>query len=115
MADDVAPVFEEHYSEQGFWAKLRGYALAAGAAAVEKALALYYCANDPETPARAKAIIYGALGYFILPLDVIPDALPVIGYSDDIGLLAAALVAVATHVKAAHADRAKETLRQWFS
>jgi uncharacterized membrane protein YkvA (DUF1232 family) len=114
-SDDGAPAFDQHYSEEGFWSKLRSYAITAGKVVVEKALSLYYCALDPDTPAWAKGIIYGALGYFILPLDAIPDAIPILGYTDDLGVLAAALAAVASHVKDSHIERARETLKRWFS
>jgi uncharacterized membrane protein YkvA (DUF1232 family) len=115
MADEVVSGFEDRYSEKGFWAKLRDFALAAGAAVVEKALALYYCALDPETPAWARTIAIGALGYFILPLDAIPDTIPVVGYSDDLGVLIAAMGAITAHIKPEHYERAKETLKRWFS
>ena len=114
-ADDPESGFDRQYSEDGFWTKLRRYALVAGQAVVEKALALYYCALDAETPTWAKSIIYGALAYFILPLDAIPDAIPAGGYTDDLGVLAAAFAAVASHLKEAHVERAKETLKRWFS
>ena len=109
------PALEQQYSEESFWTKLRNYALSAGQALVENALSLYYCALDPETPAWAKSIIYGALAYFILPLDAIPDTIPLVGYSDDVGVLAAALGAVASHLKDIHIERARQTLKRWFS
>jgi uncharacterized membrane protein YkvA (DUF1232 family) len=115
MASDGGSGFEGHYSEQGFWAKLRDYALAAGSAVIEKALALYYCATDSDTPAWARGVIYGALGYFIFPIDAIPDTMPVIGYTDDLGVLVAAAAAVAAHMKPEHAERAKAMLKHWFS
>lgn len=114
-SDDPEVGLDQQYSDDGFWNKLRRYALVAGQAVVEKALALYYCALDPETPTWAKSIIYGALAYFILPLDAIPDAIPVGGYTDDLGVLLAALAAVAGHLKDTHVERAKETLKRWFS
>ena len=79
------------YSDEGFWAKVASFAKAAGKELIEKALWLYYAAQDPATPAWAKGIVYGALGYFILPIDAIPDVTPVIGYTDDLGVLAAAV------------------------
>ncbi|WCY74099.1 YkvA family protein [Pseudomonas aeruginosa] len=75
----------------------------------------YYAATDSDTPTWAKTTIYGALGYFISPIDVIPDITPIVGYTDDIGVLCAALAATATHIKAEHVTKAKETLKQWFS
>jgi uncharacterized membrane protein YkvA (DUF1232 family) len=67
------------------------------------------------TPVGAKSIIVGALGYFISPVDAIPDIIPVAGYTDDLGVLTMAFATVAMHVKDVHGDMAKEKLKQWFS
>jgi uncharacterized membrane protein YkvA (DUF1232 family) len=106
--------FAREYSERGFWDKVRGFARAAGEGVLEPALKLFYASQDPDTPAWAKAVIYSALGYFISPLDAIPDMTPVVGYADDLGVLVAALATVAAHIRPQHGVRAKETLREWF-
>lgn len=111
MSDDG---FEKAYSEGGFWEKARKYARAAGETVLEPALKLYYAARDPDTPAWAKTTMFGALGYFISPLDAIPDLTPVVGYSDDLGVLVAAVAAVASHIKPEHAEKARQALKQWF-
>lgn len=103
------------YSENRFRTKLARYALTAGQAVVEKALVLFYVLRDPATPARAKAIVIGALGYFIMPLDAIPDLLPGVGFSDDLGALAIAFALVAMHIKPAHFDRAKKATLRIFN
>ena len=100
------------YDETSFWRKVRRFAFAAGRSVVDKALVLYFCMRDPDTPKWAKAVILGALGYFILPLDAIPDLLPGIGFTDDMGVMAAALVTLAAHVKRQHRERAREIL-EW--
>lgn len=110
MAED----FSSQYSDNGFWDKVKGYAKVAGKGALEPALKMYYAAMDSDTPAWAKATIFGALGYFISSIDAIPDLLPVVGYTDDIGVLVAAAAAVAAHIKAEHVEKAKTTLKQWF-
>ena len=107
--------FEKEFSDNGFWDKVKKFAKSAGEAVLEPALKLYYAAQDPETPAWAKTTIYGALGYFISPVDAIPDITPLVGYSDDLGVLVAATAAVAAHVKEEHKAKAKDTLKQWFS
>ena len=86
--------FENEYSENRFREKVTAYARTAGKEVVEKALWLYYSAQHPRTPAWAKSVIYGALGYFIFPLDAIPDLTPIAGYADDLGVLVAALATV---------------------
>ncbi len=102
------------YSEKGFWEKVGKYAYTAGKDLIELALKLYYSAQDPQTPAWARATIVSALGYFIFPLDAIPDITPVVGYADDFGALAAAFGTVAAHIKKEHAEAAKTKLKQWF-
>ena len=84
--------------ERGFWAKLRKHATTAGREVVEKALWLYYAARAPQTPAWARSVIYGALAYLVLPADAIPDALPAIGFSDDLVTLTAAVATVALFI-----------------
>ena len=103
------------YSENRFRTKLARYALTAGQTVVEKALVLFYLLRDPATPARAKAIVIGALGYFIMPLDAIPDLLPGVGFSDDLGALAVAFTLVAMHIKPEYIDRAKKATLRIFN
>ncbi len=85
--------FSKHYSESSFWDKLLHYAKQAGREVVHKALILYYVGNDPATPVWAKGVIAAALGYFIFPIDAIPDLTPFIGYADDLGAIVAAMAA----------------------
>lgn len=106
--------FVKEYSEDSFWDKAKRYAKEAGEAVLEPALKLYYAAQDPDTPAWAKTTIYGALGYFIFPIDAVADITPLVGYVDDLGVLVSATATVAAHVKDEHAKKAKETLKQWF-
>ena len=106
--------YGKEFSEPSLWTKLGKYAVTAGKQVVEKVLTLYYCMLDRDTPAWAKAVIVGALGYFIMPLDAIPDLTPVAGYADDLGALAAAAGMVAIHIKPEHHKKAKEKLKQWF-
>lgn len=106
--------YEKHYSEESFWGKLKDYAAAIGRKGAEIALTLYYCMCDPDTPARSKAIIAGSLGYFVFPLDAIPDLLPGVGFSDDLGALALAIGIVAAHIKEQHRIEAQAALARWF-
>ena len=104
----------QYYSRNGFWNKLRNFARTAGREVVENALSLYYTAQAPDTPAWAKTIIYGVLGYFILPVDAIPDLIPGVGFSDDLAALVAALATVEVHVTPEIKNRAKEKAAEWF-
>jgi uncharacterized membrane protein YkvA (DUF1232 family) len=96
------------YSPKRLWSKLARCALKAGRKCVLTALALFYCLQDKETPAWAKGIIMGALGYLILPMDAIPDAIPVVGFSDDWAALVAALGTVTAYIKDEHKQKATE-------
>ena len=76
----------------------------------EDALAAFYCAFDPATSPRVKAILVGAIAYFVMPFDILPDVLPLIGFGDDAAVLAAALAAVQGAVTKAHRDKARQTM-----
>jgi len=102
------------YSEPRFRDKLARAALAAGREVVEKALWLFFAAQRPETPRWAKATVYGALAYFIVPLDAIPDAVPLAGYTDDLGVLAVAVVTIARFIDGAVKDKTSRVLARWF-
>ena len=81
---------------------------------IEKALWLYYAAQQPDTPKWAKTVIYGALAYFVLPVDAVPDAIPLAGFTDDLGALAAALATVAAYVTDEVKRLAADRMREWF-
>src|SRR5690348_4376606 len=98
---------EPDFPRRSFWDKVKNHAKEAGKTVLTIALTLYYCAQDPKTPRWAKITIYGALTYFITPLDAIPDVTPLVGYTDDLGALAAAAGTVVAHVKPRHKRQAK--------
>ena len=93
-----------------FWTKLKQ-----GAAKLpfaEELLAAYYCAFDRETPRHVQATLLGAVAYFILPFDFMPDVLPILGFTDDAAVLATAIRMVATHITQEHRDAARVTLKR---
>lgn len=104
----------QEFSESDFWNKVARFARSAGRELIERALQLYYTAQSPTTPAWAKRVIYGALAYFILPLDAIPDFIPVAGFSDDLAALLAAFTAVAAHITPEIREKAREAAERWF-
>lgn len=110
----IASDYERNYSDDDFWSKVTRFAKKAGESVLEPALKMYYAAKDSDTPVWARTTIFGALGYFILPIDAIPDIIPGVGYTDDLAVLAAAITAVAAHIKDEHVEEAKETLKRWF-
>ncbi len=106
--------YEKHYSEGGFWEKVKKFAVVAGKDVIYRVLLLYYALQDPKCPAKYKAMIYAALGYFISPLDAIPDVIPVVGFSDDLGVLVLCLAAVAMCITAEVREKARQKMRDWF-
>jgi uncharacterized membrane protein YkvA (DUF1232 family) len=76
----------------------------------EDLLAAYYCAFDRATPVKAKGVLVGALAYFVMPIDLLPDLMLGMGFTDDLAVLLAAFKVVTTHVTEAHRQRARETL-----
>ncbi|WNJ90743.1 YkvA family protein [Bosea sp. 685] len=78
----------------------------------EDLLAAWICTRDPATPRRVRLTLLAALGYFVLPLDAIPDILPFIGFTDDAAVIAAALAAVAGSITPEHREKAKQTLAE---
>src|SRR5712664_1168113 len=93
-----------------FWSKLKRVATRLPFA--EDLLAAYYCAFDKETPRHVQAALLGAVAYFILPFDFVPDMLPVLGFTDDAAILATALRMVATHITPEHRDAARTALKR---
>ncbi|MGB3495819.1 MAG: YkvA family protein [Elainellaceae cyanobacterium] len=106
--------YSSSYSDKSLWKKIKNVAVAAGVGVIEKVLILYYCLNDSDTPTWAKAVIVSALGYFIAPLDAIPDIAPLAGYTDDLGALGYAFMMVTMHIKEEHKAKAKAQMKVWF-
>ena len=77
---------------------------------MEEVVAAYYCALDKKTPLRAKGILLAALGYFVMPIDIIPDFFAVIGFSDDAAVLALAFSMIKGHIRQEHYDAADRAL-----
>ncbi len=77
---------------------------------MDEVVAAYFCALDPQTPARVRMILLGALGYFVLPFDTIPDFLIAFGFSDDVAVLTMAITAVRGYITPAHRKAAKDAL-----
>lgn len=106
--------FRKYFNVDELWRKVAKVAKAAGLKAIYAVLLLYYVSVDPGTPWKAKMIIYGALGYFILPVDFLPDTLPIVGFTDDMAALTAALKAVWEYITPNIHERAFQRLRTWF-
>ena len=106
--------YEKHYSESAFWKKLGRIAKRAGVKLVYYALVLYYVLISPDTPMKYKAVITGALGYLILPFDLISDVFPFVGMADDWAALVAAVAFVASAINDKIKLRARTKVTDWF-
>jgi len=95
---------------KNFWRKLNR--VVSNIPFAEDLLAAYYCAFDRQTPRHVQAALIGALAYFILPFDFIPDFLPVLGFTDDAAVLATAIRLVATHITSEHREAARAALKR---
>lgn len=104
----------QYYSDDKFWDKLKKFAKKAGSSVVYAVLLLYYTLQKPEVPKKTKAVIIGALGYFILPVDLMPDMLMGIGFTDDLGALGIALLQVAMYIDDDIKMKARMKLADWF-
>ena len=102
------------FTNTGFTEKISRVAKRAGAKLVYAALVLYYTLQSDKVSVKDKAIIIGALGYLISPLDVVPDAIPIAGLGDDLAVLVYVLQKVWTDVNDDVKQKAKEKLSKWF-
>ena len=102
------------FSENSFLGKIKNYFREAGIKVVYSALLLYYAFTRKETPMWARNIIFGVLGYFIAPIDALPDLTPIVGYTDDLGVLSFGLVTVACYINKEVKEKARGKLKDWF-
>ena len=106
--------YSNKFSKQDFVEKIARIAKGAGAKLVYAALILYYTLQSDKVSATNKAMIIGALGYLISPLDVVPDAIPIAGLADDLGVLVFVLKKVWTDIDPDIQVKARERLSKWF-
>lgn len=114
MAQDLTPLEADKLKqdqakvERDFWQKLK--VTARKIPFIDDLTAVYYCAIDPATPLQVKVILFGALAYFVVPFDLVPDFMALIGFADDAAVLYAAIRAVLPNIKPEHRQRAKAAL-----
>jgi uncharacterized membrane protein YkvA (DUF1232 family) len=95
----------------GSWRRLRR--LIRHIPLIDRTLAAYYCARDPETPLYARGALFFAIGYFIMPLDLIPDFIPFVAHIDDCAIMLLALRLVAHRITPTHEEHARRRLESW--
>ena len=106
--------YSKHYDENALWEKLRKFAKKAGIKVCYAALLLYYVLKSPDTSSKDRAKILGALGYFILPIDLIPDFIPIAGYTDDLAALVWGVYCVIKGITPEVKASAALKLHEWF-
>ena len=96
------------------WKKIARYGRQAGQKTVYSVLLMFYAYRRKETPHWARSIIIGALGYFLTPIDSVPDLTPILGYTDDIGVLSFGLVTIASYINDEVRINARKRLKSFF-
>ncbi len=107
--------YSKFYSEESLWKKIKKFSKVAGAKVIYAALLLYYAMIDSKVSLKTKVFIAAALGYFILPTDAIFDLTPIIGYSDDLGVLLFALKQISSAITPEIKENARNKISEWFS
>lgn len=116
FSPQTAPQYERHYDEGSFWKKLKHVASKVGSKVLYPALQLYFLLQAKDVPMKAKTLIVGALGYLILPADLVPDFIPALGFTDDLTALMVALRTLNKYltpdINARAKDQANKLLKQ---
>ena len=106
--------YEQLYNDSSFLDKVTKYGKLIGITALYKAVQLWFVLQKPDVPAGTKAVIMGALGYLIAPLDFLPDLLPVLGYTDDMVAITFALIKVQGYIDEEVERKSKKLLTKIF-
>lgn len=107
-------LYSKYYSEKSLWEKIKKFFKAAGVKVVYAVLLLFYVMQDKKVSIKTKLSIAAALGYFIFPFDAIIDLTPLIGYSDDLGVLLFTISQVSSKITPETEQKAKDKLNVWF-
>ena len=107
--------YRKHYSETGLFAKIGKVCRRSGMRTIYNVLLLYYLLTDDKTSWKHKSIIIGALGYFILPMDMLPDFIPFAGFTDDIAAITACIKATMENLTPEIKSKAAQKLNEWFT
>lgn len=106
--------YKDRFSEIKLWSTLKKYARMAGIKTVYTVLLMFYAFKRKDTPKWAKTLITGLLGYFLAPIDAIPDLTPFVGWTDDLGMLSVGLVTVAGYINKEVKEKARGQLKSLF-
>lgn len=114
MNDEQQDLERNEVRDIRFWRKIGRFGKRAGREVLEKALMLFYVAKSDQVPKRLKAVVVGALAYFISTIDAIPDITPLLGFTDDLGILVAAAGAVAAWIDPEIQAKVEKKLQEFF-
>ncbi|MFW6246103.1 MAG: YkvA family protein [Tangfeifania sp.] len=106
--------YSKYFSEESLWNKIKKFSKTAGTTVVYAALLLFYVMKSKDVTIKTKVSIAAALGYFILPTDAIFDLTPLVGYTDDLGVLIFALSQVSSNITPEMKEQARQKLGEWF-
>jgi uncharacterized membrane protein YkvA (DUF1232 family) len=107
--------YSKYYSEESLWEKIKKFSKSAGVKVIYAVLLLYYAMIDSNVSIKTKLFIAAALGYFILPADAIFDLTPIIGFSDDLGVLLFALKQISSAITTKVKENARNKIAEWFN
>ena len=106
--------FKQYFTEESLWEKIKSYSKIAGSKVIYAVLLLYYVLKDKNVSAKTRLSVAAGLGYFILPTDAIFDLTPLIGYSDDLGVLLFVLTQVSSNLTPEIKEKARNKMGEWF-
>ena len=106
--------YKQQFSENRFWKTMKKFFKQIGMKTTYTALLLFFAYKRKDTPAWAKNIILGTLGYLLTPIDMIPDLTPILGYTDDLGVLGFGLVTIAGYINMDVKINARKKVKEWF-
>jgi len=106
--------YQKHFSETALWKKMKKVGEKAGLKIGYAAMLLYYAFRSDKVTFQTKATIIGALGYLIFPIDIIPDFIPFLGFSDDLGALLIAITQIREVITPDIKQKAREKVEEWF-